>query len=487
MTTPHRPGVGLLSAAEAERIVEDACRVLERIGVLVENGEGARLLAAAGAPVRDGRHLVPERLVREALATAPSRIDLYDREGEPALTLADDQVHFDPGSAAIHVRDGESGARREATTRDVIDLVRLVDGLPHYAAQSTALVAADVPDAVGDRYRLFLALRHGVKPVVTGTFVKEGFEPMRRLLGVFRRDDRDLAARPLAVFDCCPSPPLKWSDLTCQSLLDCARAGIPAELVSMPLTGATAPVTLRDAVVQHCAENLSGLVLHQLAAPGAPIVYGGAPSAFDMRRGSTPMGAVETMMIDLAYSQVGKLLRLPTHGYLGLSDAKVPDYQAGLESGVGAVLAALAGINLVSGAGILDYILTQSPEKLLLDHEACGMALRLARGIAIPDDDPVALIGELVARGEFLSHPHTRRHWREELSVASPLIDRESYLDWEAAGSRTALERAREEVRRRLAAAPDRLPPAEQDRELIAIMTAEAARHGLAVLPRPTG
>jgi len=483
MTSLRRPRVSLMSKGDAGRIVGEACRVLEETGVAVEDPEGETLLLDAGADRHTDRVRIPERLVRNALATAPSEIRLFDREGGLAAELAGDTVHFDPGSAAIHVLDGGSGKRREATTRDVVDLVRLVDGLPHYAAQSTALLPSDVPEPVGDRYRLFLALRYGIKPVVTGTFVADGFAPMKEMLVLFREDEDDLRKRPLAVFDCCPSPPLRWSRLTCRCLLDCARAGIPAELVSMPLTGATAPVTLRDAVVQHCAENLSGVVLHQLARPGAPVVYGGAPSAFDMRHGSTPMGAVETMMIHLAYSQVGKHLNLPTHGYLGLSDAKTPDYQAGLESGVGAVLAALAGINMVSGPGILDYILTQSLEKLLLDHEACGMALRLVRGISPGDDDAVDLIRDLVVSGEFLSHPHTREHWRRELGVASPLIDRESYGDWEARGARSALERAREEVERRLAGATSRLPDADRDAALVSIMTLEARRSGLDALP----
>jgi trimethylamine--corrinoid protein Co-methyltransferase len=202
-----------------------------------------------------------------------------------------------------------------------------------------------------------------------------------------------------------------------------------------------------------------------------------------MRFGSTPMGAVETMMITLAYSQVGKHLDLPTHGYLGLSDAKTPDYQAGMESGIGAVLAALAGINVVSGPGILDYILTQSPEKLLLDHEACGMALRLVRGIDRRDEDPVELLGELVASGEFLSSKHTRKYWRQELTIASPVIDRDSYGDWEAKGSRGAFRRAQEEVLRRLAKSEDRTPPPAREEALTAIMRTEAARHGLAELP----
>src|SRR5438094_6541452 len=111
---------------------------------------------------------------------------------------------------------------------------------------------------------------------------------------------------PRAVFDVCPSPPLNWSEFASQNMVELARAGVPAEIVSMPMAGATAPVTLAGSVVQHAAECISGITIHQLAAPGAPIVWGGAPAIFDMRTGTTPMGAIETVMLDLACSQVGK-------------------------------------------------------------------------------------------------------------------------------------------------------------------------------------
>jgi len=276
---------------------------------------------------------------------------------------------------------------------------------------------------------------------------------------------------------------LIWSELTCRSLLDCARAGIPAELVSMPLTGAAAPVTLREAVVQHCAESLSGVVLSQLASPGAPIIYGGAPSAFDMRHGTTPMGAIETMMICAGYAQVGKHLNLPTHGYLALSDAKTPDYQAGMETGIGAVLAALAGINMVSGPGILDYILTQSLAKLVLDHEACAMALRLTRGIVVRGGEVVELFSQLVRKGEFLSHEHTRRHWREELSVPSEVVDRLTCGEWEARGSKSAFQRAEERAHRLLSQPTESELAQGKAGELKRIMLAEARRFGCGELP----
>ncbi|MCM2316212.1 MAG: trimethylamine methyltransferase family protein, partial [Thermoanaerobaculia bacterium] len=230
-----RPRIEFLATDDVERIVGEACRVLETTGILVENDDATRLLLEGGATVSGDRITVPERLVRSAVESAPSRVLVFDREGGVSLDLGDSRVHFDPGSAAISILDPATRRRREAATADVVRLVQLVDGLGNYAAQSTALVASDVPADAGDRYRLYLALRHGRKPVITGTFRKDGFAPMSAMLAAVRGGCKALAERPLAIFDCCVSPPLKWSDLTCQALVDCARAGIPAEVIPMPL------------------------------------------------------------------------------------------------------------------------------------------------------------------------------------------------------------------------------------------------------------
>ncbi len=483
MTAEIRPTLNLLSQADIERIVGEACTILSKTGVLVENEEAKRLLREGGAIEQAGRFLLDEKMARRAVSTAPSRILMYNRDREIAMDLGGDRVHFDPGSAAIHIFDAGLGKRREVKTQDAVNLARLVDGLPYYAAQSTALAPSEVPKEIADRYRLYLVLNNSRKPVVTGTFRKDGFAPMRNMLEAVRGSAEELRRLPLAIFDCCPSPPLKWSDLTCQALIDCARSGIPAELVSMPLTGATSPVTLREAIVQHCAESLSGIVIHQMAHPGSPIIYGGSPAALDMRYGTTPMGAIETMMIDVGYAQVGKHLGLPTHAYMGLSDAKCPDYQAGFESGIGAVLAALAGINVVSGPGMLDFEICQSLEKILLDHDVCGMALRLARGIEKRDGDAVALVDQVVHVAEFLSHPHTRKFWRSELSVPSSLVTRDTYGDWETRGGLYAHQAATAEVKRRLAKA--NIPPLDSPvaHRLDEIMLTEARKWGMSVLP----
>ena len=197
------------------------------------------------------------------------------------------------------------------------------------------------------------------------------------------------------------------------------------------------------------------------------------------------MGAIETMMLDCANNEVGKRLGLPTQGYVALSDAKRLDAQAGLETGMGAVLAALSGINSVSGPGMLDFENCQSLEKLVLDDEVCGMALRLARGVEPRDDFPCrGLFEELLRDGHLLIARHTRRNLSAEIRFPGAVIDRASRARWTEEGGRTLDERARDEVRHLLAAwTPSRLS-GEAKRALVERMTAEARRAGMDALPR---
>jgi len=358
------------------------------------------------------------------------------------VQIGGDQLVFDPGSSALHWLEPGAGNYRRGKARDCRTLAGLTEQLPHYHLQSTGIVPSDMPDEIADCCRLYFCLVYCSKPMITGTFRKESFRVMQRMLKV-------VSERPMAIFDCCPSAPLKWPRLTLNALIDCAKSEIPAEMVAMPVAGATAPVTLIGAVTQHAAECLSGLVMHQITRPGAPIVWGGSPAAFDMRQGTLPMGAMETMMIDLAYAQVGRHLGLPTHAYMACSDAKLPDYQAGLESGIGAVLAAVGGVNVVSGPGFLNYENTQSPEKLVLDNDACALAYRLHSGIqTYPEMDLVEIINARAEDGNFLADRSTQRLFRKELMPSGKCIDRTSVAQWKESGSPTARDAARQEVER---------------------------------------
>jgi len=485
MIKAKRPKLELLSLPFIKKIVAEGLALLEKQGVFVENKEALRLLREAGMKIDETakRVLLTSELVKDCLSTVPTVIKLYDRSGQKEFIVGENGVHFDPGSAAVTILDHGTQAARKAVTEDLVKFTRLVDCLPNYDFQSTGLISSDVPEEIADSYRLYIGLQYSSKPVVTGTFRVEGFRPMYEMLLAVRGSAKSLARKPLAIFDACPSPPLKWSNLTTQSLIDCARVGIPSELISMGLTGATSPVTIAGTLVQHVAENLSGLVIAQLAQKGAPVIFGGSPSSFDMRRGTTPMGAIETMMIDSAYAQIGKYLRLPTHAYMGLSDAKVNDAQAGLETGIGAVLAALAGINVVSGPGMLNFESTQSLEKLVIDNEICGLAYRLIEGIS-QRDEPIALdlFRDFEPGTQFLTMPHTRKWYRKE-HVFPLTTDRETYDAWVALGKKSMAERASEEAARLLRESPASWLHEATLRELGKIMKGEARNAGLTKLP----
>jgi len=341
-----------------------------------------------------------------------------------------------------------------------------------------------VPERISDSYRLFLSLLFGVKPVVTGAFTIEAFNIMKDLQLAVRGSQEELTAKPLAVFSCCPTAPLKWSDVTSQNVVDCAKHSIPVEYISMPLSGFVAPVTLVGTLVQHTAETLSGVVISQLSNPGAPALYGGSPAIFDVRYETTPMGAVETMMIDCAYNEIGKHLRLPTQAYMALSDAKMLDAQAGLETCMGATLAALAGINNISGPGMLDFESCQSLEKLVLDNEICGMTLRLIEGIEPKEDFPaLPHFQELLAEKHLLISDHSRKYLREEHYFPSIAIDRANRSRWHEEGSRTLRGRAHAEVEKLLAEYEPSALPDEVKAEMTKLMEAEAKRHGMDALP----
>jgi len=479
-----RPTARLLTPSLIGRIVDEAFDILASIGVLVENEGARRLLLDGGATeTAAGRTLMSRTLVERSLAAAPREFIMWNVPATRSYRIGGDEVHFDPGSAALRIFDHRASAQREARTQDLVDFFRLTEKLEFFHLQSTGLTSSDVPVEVADFYRMFVAFQHCSKPIVTGTFTVEGFKPMLEMLLLLRGGADELKARPLAIFDACPSPPLKWSPLTSQSVIDCARAGIPSEIVTMPLTGATAPVTLTGALVQHVVENLSGLVISQCAAPGAPVVFGGSPSAFDHRRGTPPMGAVETMMLDMGASQIGKSLGLPTHAYIGLSDAKCVDAQAGLETGIGVVLGALAGVNVVSGGGMMDYENCISLEKLIVDHEILRMAYRLIDGIT-QRDEPMAreLFADVVNGEEFMSHPNTVQWLRTEHWYPR-IIDRGGAAEWVDAGKPSLADRAARERQRLLDGSGEPILGPDVLAELRAISTHHAAAHGVTSLP----
>ncbi len=481
-----RPIVRFLADDMIENIVSEARELLCSIGVFIHNPEIVALLADHGATVGDDNTNVKftEDIIEKSLAAVPASFKLYDVHGNEAVDLFGMDVNYTPGSAALNILDHNSHTMRRPNTGDYIKYVMVTEQLLHIASQSTAMIPDDVPEKISDSYRLYLSLLYGTKPVVTGAFTIDAFRVMHNLQVAVRGDAKNLAAKPLTVFSCCPTSPLKWSDVTSQNVLDCARASIPVEFIAMPLSGFMAPVTLIGTLIQHTAETLSGVVISQLANPGTPVLYGGSPAVFDIRYETTPMGAVETQMIDCAYNEIGKYLDIPTQAYIGLSDAKLLDAQAGLETAMGATLAALSGINNISGPGMLDFESGFSLEKLVLDNEICGMTQRMIQGMEPKEDFPsLPHFEELLAERHLLISKHTRKYLKTEHYFPRPIIDRANRARWTEEGGRTLGERAHDEVLLLLERYSSNGLSDEIKSGLTECMREEASRYDLRELP----
>jgi trimethylamine--corrinoid protein Co-methyltransferase len=482
-----QPKLELISQDLIDRILDEAFQLLTKPGIKVQSREARELLLEAGARSSKDEEviLIPEKVARQALQSVPQAFQVYNRLGEPVIHYGGEAVHFDPGSSGVHALDPDTLEHKPSYAPDLVRVIKIAEMLPAYDAQSTSVVCNEVPKEIGDLYRLYLVLLYSLKPVVTGAFSTATTQTMFDMLAIFAGSRQALAERPLAVFDVCPSPPLIWSEFGAQNLIDLARAGVPAEIVSMPLAGAAAPVTLVGSVVQHAAECISGMTIHQLVQPGSPIVWGGAPAIFDMRKGTTPMGAVETAMIDASYAQVGKSLGFPTHTYLGASDAKLVDAQAGMESGITAMIGALAGINMISGAGMLDFLACISPEKLVVDAEAIGMARRMLQGVQVHTETlATAMFEGIQFKGEFLKQRATRELFPKEQFMPSAVIDRGSIRDWQQSGALDTFERAKQRTADLLAEYQRPQIDQAKEKELRSMVASLARQAGMDQLPQ---
>jgi trimethylamine--corrinoid protein Co-methyltransferase len=422
-----RPKLFFLEDELIQSIVDEALRVLAVHGVLVHHRELLQRMADAGFRVDWDRELLfiqPDE-ARAALAKTPDTVHLYNRDGELHATLAGDKVHFTPASSALYILDHQTGKRRKAKTADLAAYARVVNGLQHIAYPSTAFSTDDVPQEIADAWRLYVILAHCPKPIVSGAFTPTGIPRMGELMQLFRKDREELRQKPMALFTVCPTSPLRWNEDSSQNLLDCTQWGIPVEFVPVALLGLISPVTPVGTVALHTAEIISGIVMAQTLQPGHPVVFGGAPAAFHMRQTTSPMTAVEALRIFAAYVQVGKALDLPTQAYLGQSDAKDLNMQAGAETFGGMILAALAGVNSASGPGMLDFVNLFSLSKLIFDDELAGQALFLIREMRTNEDLPLDSFVETVReQGHVLTWEHTLAHWPQELYLPGPAYDR---------------------------------------------------------------
>lgn len=451
-----RPTLNVLSQDLITKVLDEAKRLMAETGMEIRGSEMKKRLLDSGlkADASGKRVLFPRDVVDKAIADAPSSFTLYTRDGEPYTEIGGYNVHYVPGSSGLKILDHRTNETRLANSTDFIEYARVCDGLEHIAYLATAFSTNDdIESQISDAWRLYMTLTTSNKPVVTGAFSEHGVPRMVEMLQMFRKDRAELIAKPTSIFTITATGNFRYGEDSCQNLLDCVDAGIPVEIVPVTLMGLIAPVTLVGALVFHCVDVLTGITMAQIIRPGTPVLFGGAPATFHMKSASSPMAAIEAQHLNVAYVAIAKYLELPSQAYMALSDGKFLDAQAGGESFSSALLAALAGVNSVSGPGMLDFVLTFSLPKLIFDNEICGQSLHFVRPIEVLNDLPTTrLVEDIMSDDHLITSPHTLEHWPEELYLTGPVFDRENRETWQKAGSKGLEARATEEVERRLAA-----------------------------------
>ena len=450
-----RPTLNVLTNELITKVLDEAKRIMAETGMEIRGDTMRQRLLDHGLKTdKTGKRILfPADVVEDAIDSTPGSFTLYDRDGKKHAEIGGYNVHFVPGSSGLKILDHRTGETRLSDSTDFIEYARLCDTLEHIAYLATAFSTnKDIESQVSDAWRLYLALITSKKPIVSGAFGEHGVPRMAEMMQLFRADRVELIEKPLSIFTITATGNLRFGEDSCQNLLDCIEAGIPVEIVPVTLMGLIAPVTLVGALVFHCVDVLTGLTMAQIIKPGTPVLFGGAPATFHMKAASSPMAAIEAQHLNVAYVAIAKSLGLPTQAYMALSDSKFLDAQAGGETFSSALLAAIAGVNSVSGPGMLDFVLTFSLPKLVFDNEVCGQALHFIREMKPLDDLPTAdLVEQLMRDDHLITAPHTLRHWPQELYLTDPVIDRANRETWEESGSLQLYDRACEQVESRLA------------------------------------
>jgi len=438
-----------LSQTDAGRIADAALEVLARAGVAVYSDTAFRALVDAGADGdADSRTVrLPRAMVEDAIASNPSSITLYSRDGRFDAVLEANRVHYGTGGTAIYVLDPDTGERRPSRTDDVVLNARLVNVLEHIHVFTINVFPNDIreKDRI-DVNRFFHALDNTTKHVMGGVYSMAGCRRVVEMAETIAGGTQALRDRPFVSFITLVISPLKidkdYGEMTCYL----ASEGLPVVVPTEPICGTTSPITLAGNVLTHTAETLAGIALVQSVRKGAPGICGSVGSITNLRTMDHLGGPIERAMINAAVSQMAQHFRIPLYSTGGTTDAKAVNVQAAYESAMSSLLVAMSGANYIHDiAGLMESDLTVSYEKLVTDNEILGMCQRVLRGIEVTDD--TLALDLLIEKGpakDFLGEQHTVDHMRSEFFTPT-LANRQKREVFDP--DQTALARARAFVR----------------------------------------
>jgi trimethylamine--corrinoid protein Co-methyltransferase len=448
----------VLGDEQIEQLHQATLELLERTGIQMTHPRGLEILSGAGARVDGNRVRIPAWLVEKGLASAPSRLVLGNRAGERKVFLEGDKYWFGPSVDCIDYLDPATDQRRRFTSDDCRITVTVADALPNYSWVMTIGMADDAPPDIADRVVAKQVFTYTEKPLVFCCKDVNSVRDIYDMAVVISGGREKFRGAPTIVHYSEPISPLLYYDPAVEKILYCAENSIPLINFPAPQGGSTAPATLAGEIVQGSAESLSGVVLAQLANPGAPCIYGAFATKMDMRTTIFSYGAPECSVMVGAMAQLAQRYRLPFFGTAGCTDAKFPDAQAAAEVAYSCLASATIGANLIHDAGSwLDHGSLASPAFMVLVNEILYMVNQFMGGVPV-NDETLALdvMDKVGPGGHYLNEDHTLRHFKE--TWYSDLFDRSIYQTWLDRGAKTFDDRLRAKTLKKMLHQPKPLP-----------------------------
>ena len=443
-----------LTEEAISRVHQNAMRTIEEVGFEVNSETALGLFEGAGARVdREKRRVcLSQDKALELIGMVPSEIKLCGQDEKHDILLGGNRVYAGTGGTALYIYEPDTGQKRLATLEDLRSIAKLVDQLDNIHLFMLPTYPNELPVEQIDVNRFFAGLDNTTKHVMGGVYTPDGVKQVIRMAEIVAGSAEALQQRPLISMITCSISPLKMDGHYGDLVVAIADSGIPLVCPAEPLCGATSPVTLAGNLVIQTVDSLMGVMLTQIANPGTPVIFGSVATNTDLRDLRYLAGSIEMGLLNAAGAQMAQFYQLPFYATGGMTDSKVLDAQSGYESAITSLLCALAGANFIhDAAGLMEFALTVCYEKFVIDNEILGMIMRAVEGIRI-DDDTLAfdLIKQVGPGGNFVTAKHTRRFMRSEHYQPS-LSDRNSREEWEAEGSKTTWEKARDIVQRILA------------------------------------
>ncbi len=459
-----------LTQEDCKRIHETALDALETIGIADAPQSGVDAMVASGAVQGDdGRVRIPRALVEDMVSKAGRGFTLCGQDSRHDLQPGGARVHFGTAGAAVHLVDVESRTYRESTLRDLYDAARITDTLEHIHYFQRCMVARDLTNSREmDLNTCYASVAGTTKHVgtsfVSPKHVQEGLAMLYQIAG----SEQAYRSRPFVSLSCTfVVPPLKFATESCQVMEEAIRGGMPVLLLSAGQAGATAPAAIAGTIAQAVAECLAGVVYVNSISPGFPAVFGPWPFVSDLRTGAMSGGSGEQALLSAACGQMARFYDLPGGSAAGMTDAKLPDQQAGYEKGISNVMAGLSGINMIyESAGMHASLMGFCHESLLIDNDLIGQSLRCVRGIEVNDATLSLEVMRQVCLegpGHYLGHAQTLDLMQREY-LYPELANRSSPKEWVEEERPDIVEQATKAKQRILSEHfPDHIPDALDD------------------------